>query len=167
MTLKRTNREHKLTDSCAKIIIVMNDEKCEFPSILKRLALNLGLPMLLSRFRHQQAIQSEQANIHNYYEKLVKESLLEHHPRARDDIDFMADTCCVALNHLPPRYIRHDVDMTFFLSPTEFEEMRDKVKLAVDYAVEFVSSREPKEPVKTEAIPEASDVDQPAGDQLN
>jgi hypothetical protein len=58
--------------------------------------------------------------------------------KAKKDANFAADVVCVALNHLPPRYVRHDVDMTFFLSPVEHEEILLKVADAVNRAIEHV-----------------------------
>ncbi|GAA6167453.1 late competence development ComFB family protein [Sessilibacter corallicola] len=80
--------------------------------------------------------------IHNYYERLVLEEIRHQSSRSRNDEDYLADVACVSLNHLPPRYIRYDVDMTFFLSPQEQREMIDKVKLAVTEAISYVSLRE-------------------------
>ena len=80
--------------------------------------------------------------VHNYYEKLVIEQILLLSPRSRNDTDFLADTACVALNRLPPKYIRHDVDMTFFMSPQELEETNRKVEKAVTDALNYVSERE-------------------------
>ena len=57
------------------------------------------------------------------------------------DANFFADVACVALNHLPPRYVRFDVDMSFFLSPQEMDEMADKVAHAVNQALSYVDSR--------------------------
>jgi hypothetical protein len=85
---------------------------------------------------------AEVANVHNYYERLVTESILKTDARSISDPDFLADVSCVALNHLPPRYIRHDVDMSFFMSPVEREETEDKVQRAVDYALIFVQQHE-------------------------
>jgi len=48
----------------------------------------------------------------------------------------------VALNRLPPRYIRHDVDMTFFMSPQDMMEIERKVTNAVTDALNYVESRE-------------------------
>ena len=98
--------------------------------------------MLLTRLKSLAPSPHDLSNVHNYYERMVTATLLETSARAREDLDFHADTSCVALNHLPPRYIRHDVDMTFFLSPVEYEEMQQKVKHAVDYAIQFVTERE-------------------------
>lgn len=85
---------------------------------------------------------SARDTIHNYYEQLVIDQLLRSNDRAVKDPDFLADTTCVALNRLPPRYIRYDVDMTFFLSPQEMDEMTDKVVRAVNEAVQYVEERE-------------------------
>ena len=80
-------------------------------------------------------------SIHNFYEKHVIAEIVHQSERARGDSDFLSDVACVALNHLPPRYIRHDVDMTFFLSPQEQTEIQDKVTAAVKEAINYVSER--------------------------
>ncbi|SMF58013.1 Late competence development protein ComFB [Alteromonadaceae bacterium Bs31] len=100
--------------------------------------------MLLGAGRHRHDIASAQDSVHNYYEHLVIAQLKRASERALNDMEFMADVSCVALNRLPPRYVRHDVDMTFFLSPTEMDEMDDKVAHAVKDALEYVESREQK-----------------------
>lgn len=79
-----------------------------------------------------------QESIQNYYEKLVSDALTDKLKDSPRDIDELADIACVALNHLPPRYFRHEIDMAFYLSPTEFKEMRDKVSDAVDEAIAYV-----------------------------
>lgn len=79
--------------------------------------------------------------VHNYYERLVLEEISRVNDRASQDVDYFADVACVALNRLPPRYIRYDVDMTFFLSPIELQEIHDKVTKAVSEAVAYVDSR--------------------------
>lgn len=98
--------------------------------------------MLLGFSGHLSARYSARDSIHNYYEQLVIDQLLRSNDRATQDADFLADVTCVALNRLPPRYIRHDVDMTFFLSPMEMDEMTDKVVKAVNEAVAYVEERE-------------------------
>ena len=97
--------------------------------------------MLISRPRATNT-HTEVANVHNYYERLVTEAIVKTDDRALSDADFLADVSCVSLNHLPPRYIRHDVDMSFFMSPVEREETDDKVQKAVDYALKFVKQHE-------------------------
>lgn len=90
---------------------------------------------------------SDLNSVHNYYERLVLQEILDVSERANSgDRDFFADVACVALNRLPPRYIRHDVDMTFFMSPQEMAEVEQKVTKAVATALTYVSSREGREP---------------------
>ncbi|MFT6388538.1 MAG: hypothetical protein ACJAUP_001921 [Cellvibrionaceae bacterium] len=98
--------------------------------------------MLLSRRRNPDTTPHDPSTVHNYYERLVTEAILQQDPRATSDFDYMDDTSCVALNHLPPRYIRHGVDMSFYLSPIELEEITTKVSKAVKHAIEFVKKRE-------------------------
>jgi competence protein ComFB len=79
--------------------------------------------------------------IHNYYERLVIEKLMTLY--AADDVpaDMIADIACVALNRLPPRYVRHDVDMAFYLSPHEYDEIEAKVQNAINAGITFVEKR--------------------------
>lgn len=91
-------------------------------------------------------LSSDLDSVHNYYERLVLQEILNVSERAGSgDRDFFADVACVALNHLPPRYIRHDVDMTFFMSPQEMAEVEQKVSRAVATALDYVASREGRE----------------------
>ena len=75
--------------------------------------------------------------VHNYYERLVFEEVVRR-SASRTDLtsDMLADMCCVALNRLPARYVRHDVDMMFYL--TEYE--RHAIELAMDEALDFAFS---------------------------
>jgi hypothetical protein len=69
--------------------------------------------------------------VHNYYERLVMEEIRDHYLDKGLTDEQLADMACIALNRLPPRYIRHDIDMSFYLSGEEYEEIHDKVKAAV------------------------------------
>ena len=80
-------------------------------------------------------------SVHNYYEHMVINEIHRQIGDATVGTDFVADVACVALNHLPPRYIRYDVDMAFYLSPKESQEMEEKVTGAVRAALEFVKKR--------------------------
>lgn len=82
---------------------------------------------------------SIQENIDNYYEKMVADALSIQLKGSDMDIEELADIACVALNNLPPRYFRHEIDMAFYLSPTEYQEMKDKVDQAVVAAIAYVS----------------------------
>ncbi len=86
-----------------------------------------------------------QEEFHNYYETMVIEYITQEY-RGQAEIDEMiVDVACVALNHLPPRYIHHDIDMAYYLSPKERKEMEKKVKDAVEDAIQFVYKRRRKE----------------------
>ena len=97
--------------------------------------------MLLSSGTLHGEQTSDLATVHNYYERLVFDALHHQLPERLHDSSYIADVACVALNHLPPRYIRHDVDMAFYLSPDEREEMEAKADRAVNDAIAFVDSR--------------------------
>ena len=83
-------------------------------------------------------------DIHNYYEMLVmKQFELSKFDEKYDD-DFIADLTCIVLNQLPSRYIRHEVDMAFYLPASERFEMESKVNDAIDKAIMFLNSHKPK-----------------------
>jgi hypothetical protein len=78
--------------------------------------------------------------ISNYYEQVVSEEIrrqLASRPK-EPTMDFMADVACVALNRLPPKYYRYEVDMAFYMSPNELHEVREKVEEVVAEAINFV-----------------------------
>lgn len=77
-------------------------------------------------------------NIQNYYETLVIETLAKEIEGQEFDEDVLTDVLCIALNHLPPRYIRHEVDMFFYTSPTERHEVEEKARKAVIDALAYV-----------------------------
>lgn len=77
-------------------------------------------------------------DIHNYYEKLVTHYFALGKFDEKYDDDFLADLTCVVLNQLPTRYIRHEVDMAFYLPASERFEMEAKVKAAINKALEFM-----------------------------
>ncbi len=78
-------------------------------------------------------------NIHNYYEQLVLRRLQEI-IGVSDDPDFIEDVACVALNQLPARYVRHNVDMVYYLTATERETMQQQIEKAVTHAIEYVAA---------------------------
>jgi hypothetical protein len=84
------------------------------------------------------------ASIHNNHEKAVftcVQEMAEHFPHVRDNPDMLADIACVALNRLPPRYIRHDVDFAFFQTDRERTESERSIAEAVEFAFGFVQAR--------------------------
>ncbi|MDO6445715.1 late competence development ComFB family protein [Colwellia sp. 1_MG-2023] len=77
-------------------------------------------------------------DIHNYYEKLVVLHFAALKLEEKYDADFIADLTCVVLNQLPNRYIRHEVDMAFYLPASERFEMESNVKVAINKSLEFM-----------------------------
>ena len=85
---------------------------------------------------------SDFEQIHNYYERLVFEEVMqraEQHPNFTSDM--LADVACVALNRLPARYVRHDVDLMFYLSETERRAIDLSMDEVLNYAFGFVNDR--------------------------
>ncbi|GAA3952401.1 late competence development ComFB family protein [Allohahella marinimesophila] len=78
-------------------------------------------------------------NMYNYYERMVIEELALQLAGREADQDKVCDMACISLNTLPPRYIRHSVDMAFFLQPDDLRKMRDAVAHSVREAIRKVS----------------------------
>ncbi|OQW89204.1 MAG: hypothetical protein BWK72_04440 [Rhodoferax ferrireducens] len=80
--------------------------------------------------------------VHNYFERVVFEAVAKmagSYPEF--SADMLADVACVALNRLPARYLRHDVDMMFYLTETERHVMDDSLQDALSFAFGFVGDR--------------------------
>ncbi len=77
-------------------------------------------------------------DIHNYYEKLLLDHFVELRLDDEYDTEYLADLCCIVLNQLPPKYIRYEVDMAFYLPQTERFEMVMKVREAVSQSQSFL-----------------------------
>lgn len=80
--------------------------------------------------------------VHNFYEAPVYRYVADNLSGKNGDPEYLADVACVALNHLPPRYIRHEVDMAFYLSPSERAEIDKKIADAVAFAVAFIKEHQ-------------------------
>ncbi|NMM40294.1 late competence development ComFB family protein [Pseudoalteromonas arctica] len=81
-------------------------------------------------------------DIHNYYEKIVVEEIIKRKLDKQYSDDVMADFCCTVLNQLPPRYIRYDVDMAFYLPLQEREHMEERVNTAIDVAISQIAKKQ-------------------------
>lgn len=81
-------------------------------------------------------------DIHNYYEHLVLDRITKLGLDKNKSPDYLADVCCLALNQVPPRYIRYEVDMAFYLPQSERQQMEMNVVNAVDKAIRFLNSSE-------------------------
>jgi hypothetical protein len=85
------------------------------------------------------------SSVHNHHESAVFHAVTQAAPRfpglgAKPDL--LADVACVALNRLAPRYVRHDVDLAFFLTEHERSELDKAVAAAVEHAFGFVQARQ-------------------------
>jgi hypothetical protein len=79
-------------------------------------------------------MESNFEQVHNYYERLIFEEVArraEVNPEFTTDM--LADVACVALNRLPARYVRHDVDMVFYLT----EQERKVIDMSMDEVLKF------------------------------
>lgn len=80
------------------------------------------------------------------YFKIIQDKL------ANDDLendeDYLGDIACVALNQLPSRYVRHNVDMVFYMTVEEREQnmiiVEDAVMMAIDYVNKHRHSERPE-----------------------
>lgn len=83
--------------------------------------------------------------IHNFYERLVFEEVSQRsnsHPDFTHDM--LADVACVALNRLPARYVRHDVDLMFYLTEKERHGIEKAMDDALAFGFRFVGERAAK-----------------------
>ena len=89
------------------------------------------------------------SSIHNYYEHLVQHYLLnEVMPQYPDkDEEFFLDIACYALTKLPARYMRHEVDMAFYLDAGERDKIKKQVEKAVKHAVTYISKNHDRDDV--------------------
>ena len=83
-------------------------------------------------------------SVRNRNERAVFDAVLRHaesYPGLAQRAELLADVACVALNRLPPRYIRHEVDFVFYLSERERGDSERHLNEAVEYAFGFVQAR--------------------------
>ncbi|RCU49400.1 MULTISPECIES: late competence development ComFB family protein [Corallincola] len=80
-------------------------------------------------------------DIRNYFEQLVAERIAKLNIDESDDVEFQSDLMCLALNQLPPRYIRHEVDMAFYLPANERLQMEMQANEAVEKSLHFLRER--------------------------
>jgi len=83
--------------------------------------------------------------VHNYYERLVFEEIVRRSEQHQNfTTDMLADVACVALNRLPARYVRHDVDLVFYLTEHERNAIELSMAAAMDFAFIYVTERAAK-----------------------
>lgn len=86
------------------------------------------------------------SSVQNYYERLVFEFINEVLIDKYKDMDdeYFLDVACYALTRLPSRYMRHEIDMAFYLAPGERSKMQKQVEESVISAAEFIYQRRKK-----------------------
>ncbi|MGY3917380.1 late competence development ComFB family protein [Aeromonas australiensis] len=77
-------------------------------------------------------------DIHNFYEHLVLKEIEKQGLQQQLTSDQMADLCCLTLNQLPSHYIRHDVDMIYFLTDAKRTEMETLVITSLKQALQKI-----------------------------
>jgi len=82
--------------------------------------------------------------IHNYYESKVVEVISEVGSKRGYDSEQMVDLACLALNNLPTRYFRHEVDLAFYMSAHEHDDINRRVRQAVNDAIAYIESQRNK-----------------------
>ncbi len=84
-------------------------------------------------------------NIRNHYERLVFDEIQQVESLKKSNIgtERLEDVACVALNHLPSRYVKHSVDLIFYLTAEERDLMSAKVRDAVSHGYEVVQAHKP------------------------
>jgi hypothetical protein len=91
-------------------------------------------------------------DIHNYYEHLILERIEILGLKKTKDDDYLADLCCLALNQIPPRYIRFEVDMSFYLAKSERQQMEMNAINAVNQAISFLDLSKAEKKLKVEDL---------------
>ena len=56
--------------------------------------------------------------------------------------EMLADVACLALNKLPPRYVRHEADLIFYRTDVENSRMHENLDLVIKQAFETVAQCE-------------------------
>ena len=81
-------------------------------------------------------------SVYNHHERAVFNAVANAVPRYPGlRAELLPDVACVALNRLPPRYIRHEVDFAFYLTEQEREDNETAITEAVEFAFNFVQAR--------------------------
>ncbi len=82
-------------------------------------------------------------NISNYYERLVIDRLWKLTEQADTPLSpgMQEDVACLALNKLPPCYMRNAIDKGINVGDQQFQEMTKAVEVAVEQAMRQVVLR--------------------------
>lgn len=86
--------------------------------------------------------------IQNYHERLVFDHLrdLVRAGEIEANEDYVADIACIALNQLSPRYVRHSIDTTFYMTTEDLSRTMVNVRTAVNQSIRFLEKRRDQRP---------------------
>lgn len=87
----------------------------------------------------------DSSDLYNYYESLVMSEIdktLTEGSKTYDP-DMLCDVACIALNQLPPRYIRSSIDLAFYMEPDEKIKTEEDVTASVKKAF-FIATNKPR-----------------------
>ena len=76
--------------------------------------------------------------IQNYYENKVVDTIGRIAQPKGYNQEQLTDLACLALNNLPTRYYRHEVDLAFYMSAQEHLEIDARVEKAVIEAIAYL-----------------------------
>lgn len=79
-------------------------------------------------------------DVENYYERPVKAKVIERLAGTDLTESEAGDVLCVALNHLPPKYIQCRVALSFYMTSTDKAQMDKAMDQAVEQALHQVSA---------------------------
>ena len=86
----------------------------------------------------------DHCSVHNSHEKSVFAAVQASAPRypgVAHDPALLADVACVALNRVPPHYIRQSADLAFFITEKERLAITRRIDESVDFAFGYVQAR--------------------------
>jgi hypothetical protein len=89
-------------------------------------------------------MQIDFTSVRNFHERAVFDAVTaaaKNYPGVAGKAELLADVSCVALNRLSPRYIRHEVDFSFYQSEKERAQTDKQLTEAVEFAFGFVQAR--------------------------
>ena len=84
------------------------------------------------------------SSVYNTHEKTIFEAVAataHRFPGIAGDEGLLADVACVALNRMPPQYIRHSADLAFFTTERDRLKMQRDIDESVDFAFGYVQAR--------------------------
>jgi hypothetical protein len=101
-----------------------------------------------------------QLEIRNYYEVLLMEMLRDEGLIDELSEEYLADLCCVTLNQLPVRYVRHLVDTYFFEDFSELQSMKREIQHSLERARTFLKANALRRVQEDQAVQQRQAVEQ-------